>query len=69
MKWGLKIRNITYPGGWVTLDLLQCVTYGAGEGGGVKNGEFGCYVIIEWPLFLDRFSKNYQLYSLSYYIA
>ena len=36
-------------------DLLQCVTRTGGGGGGrggYKNGEFGCYVIIELPIFL-----------------
>ena len=37
-------------------DLLRCVTRtGGGDGGrgeGYKNGEFGCYVIIELPIFL-----------------
>ena len=46
----------------MVLDLLRCVTRGGGGGGGVvKTGEFGCYVLIEWP---HSFKPDYTITEL-----
>ena len=46
----------------MVLDLLRCVTRGGGGGGRVvKTGEFGCYVLIEWP---HSFKPDYTITEL-----
>lgn len=46
-------------GAWVALDLFRCVR----RGGGGENGEFGRYVIIEWPLITNVGGKPYREFN------
>ena len=60
---GLRFEILHNKGGWVVLDLLKCITRCWKRV--VKNGEFECYVTVEWPLIIKKqFSAAGKFYYL-----